>query len=116
MSMMTAMYAAMNEAMDDEFVEHSAKYDEGLTVQDEPFDLASETSRGYKDSKLSKAWDKFQPNDGTPAIERRLRKQGFRKAEDSERSNVWEGYIELWTNGTPNRVHVLRQPSGDKLV
>mgnify|MGYP001480260801 CR=1 FL=1 len=108
MSMMTAMYQAMNDAMDEANVEHGAQYDDGLTVQDEPFDLASETG--------ADTFNLFLPNDGTPAIERRLRKQGLRKAEDSQRDNVWDGYIELWSNGRAHRVHVLRQPSGDKVL
>jgi len=110
MSMMTEMYQAFNEAMDleNESVEHSTQYDDGLTIQAEPFDLASETA--------PIAFDLFLPNDGTPAIERRLRKQGFRKAEDSQRENVWEGYIELWRDGRALRVHILRQPSGDKML
>jgi len=108
MSMMTAMYQAMNDAMDEANVEHSTKYDDGLTVQDEPFDLASETS--------PIEFNLYLPNDGTPAIERRLRKQGLRKAEDSLRDNVWDGYIELWNKGRALRVHVLRQTTGDKVL
>lgn len=112
--MLNAMYKAMNDAMDalnEEGVEHAAQYDDGLTVQDEPFDLASEIAPSE--------FDKYLPNDGTPAIERRLRKQGFRKAEDSARDEVQSITVEVFKRIDNKvysaRLHILRQPSGDQL-
>ena len=114
-SMMTARYQAMNDAMDalsEEGAEHSALYDDGRSVQDEPFDLASEIA--------PTECDKFMPNDGTPAVERRLRKQGFRKADDSQRDEVQSITVEVFKkiNGRvySARIHVLRQPTGDKVL
>lgn len=113
--MLNAMYKAMNDAMDalnDEGTEHAAQYDDGLTVQDEPFDLASEIEPTVFDAML--------PNDGTPAIERRLRKQGFRKAEDSTRGEVQSITVEIFKKIDGRvysaRLHVLRQPTGDKVL
>ena len=68
--------------------EHMAKWDElGFTVGEEPVDIASEIE--------PTVWDKFMPNDGTPLIERRLRKQGLRKASDSGREEVQDLRIGL---------------------
>lgn len=113
--MLNAMYKAMNDAMDalnDEGAEHAALYDDGLSVQDEPLDLASEIA--------PTEFDKFMPNDGTPAIERRLRKQGFRKAEDSTRGEVQSITVEVFKKIDGRvysaRLHVLRQPTGDKVL
>ena len=113
--MLNAMYKAMNDAMDalnDVGAEHAAQYDDGLSVQDEPLDLASEIA--------PTEFDKFMPNDGTPAIERRLRKQGFRKAEDSTRGEVQSITVEVFKKIDGRvysaRLHVLRQPTGDKVL
>lgn len=92
-----------------EATEHMCVYDNlGLTVQDEPFDLASEIEPSV--------WDKYMPNDGTSRIEHRLRKQGLRKAEDSTRECVQELVIELMAQRRTIRVRILRQPSGDIIV
>lgn len=91
-----------------EHAEHMAKWDElGFTVGDEPTDIASEIE--------PTVWDKFMPNDGTPAIERRLRKQGLRKAADSEREEVQDLRVELYnpTTRRAERKRVLRQRGGD---
>lgn len=89
----------------DELIEHMATWDEiGFTVNDEAEDLATE----------------IEPvtNDGTPAIERRLRKQGFRKAADDEREEVHELYVEVGvlTNRRIGRMHILRQKGGDFIL
>lgn len=91
--------------------EHMAKWDElGFTVGDEPTDLASEIEPSV--------WDKYMPNDGTPLIEHRLRKQGLRKASDSEREEVQDLRVELYNPITrrAERLHVLRQRGGDLIV
>lgn len=61
------------------------------------------------------ALDKYLPNDGTPAIERRLRRQGLRKMEDAEIKEM-ELRVELFeiTTHKPVRVPVIRMTSGDK--
>ena len=91
--------------------EHMAKWDElGFTVGDEPTDIASEIEPSV--------WDKYMPNDGTPLIEHRLRKQGLRKASDSEREEVLDLRIELYNPITrrAERRHVLRQRGGDLII
>lgn len=90
-------------------LEHMCAFDEvGLTVQDEPFDLASEIEPSI--------WDKYMANDGTSRIEHRLRKQGLRKAEDDTRETVQELVVELMTKRRMIRVRILRQPSGDVIL
>lgn len=100
------------EALDDDGQtrEHMCKWDEsGFTVGTEAFDLASEIAPSI--------WDKFMPNDGTPAIEHRLRKQGLRKGDDSRREQAQELRIEVWGfNRKPQRIHVLRQSGGDLVL
>ena len=91
--------------------EHMAKWDElGFTVGDEPFDLASEIE--------PTVWDKYMPNDGTPTIEHRLRKQGLRKASDDQRELVQELRVEVYNTMTrrAQRVHILRQRGGDLVL
>ena len=95
----------------DELIEHMATWDEiGFTVDEEAEDLAAST--------MPSAFDKYMPNDGTPAIERRLRKQGFRKVDDSDREEVHELYVEVGVlaNRRIGRMHILRQKGGDKII
>ena len=98
-----------DEALQHEHIETIGKYQhdscDALTVQDEPFDLASEI--------MPSIWDRYIPNDGTSANERLLRKQGFRKADDSTREQVQELTIELMRDRRTVRVHILRQKGGD---
>lgn len=96
--------------LDPSQTEHAAEWDElGFTVGDEPVDLASETT--------PTVWDKYLPNDGTPAIERRLRRQGLRKAADDEREEVQDLRIEVWSlQRRAERLHILRQRGGDIVV
>ena len=91
-------------------IETHLRYECGLSIQEEPLDLASETEPSV--------FDKYMPNDGTPRIEHRLRKQGLRKASDSTRPEVMELYVEVWciTNKRPKRVRILRQPGGDMFI
>ena len=94
-------------------IEALAKYHrdscDALTVGEEPLDLASEIE--------PTVWDKYLPNDGTPAVERRLRKQGLRKAEDSTREEVQELYVEVWDRThRARRIRVLRQLGGDLVL
>lgn len=87
------------------FSEHSCTWDNiGLTVQDEPFDLASEIEPSV--------WDKYMPNDGTSRIEHRLRHQGLRKASDSTREPMQEAVV---VTGAV-KLRVLRQSGGEMYV
>lgn len=96
-----------------EAIENDAKFDwehtncNALTIETEPFDLASEIEPSV--------FDRFLANDGTPAIERRLRKQGLRKAEDDTRGDIQEIWVEVGDIVTKRtvRMHLLRQISGD---
>ena len=104
-----ANYHAEKVFLGSESTEHMCAWDEiGLTVQDEPFDLASEIEPSV--------WDKYMPNDGTSRVEHRLRKQGLRKAEDSQREVVQELVIELMVQRRTIRVRILRQASGDVVL
>lgn len=110
-----AMEAADIIDMDDEMeavqhAEHMARWNElGFTVGDEPVDIASEIEPSV--------WDKYMPNDGTPAIERRLRRQGLRKAADDEREEVQELRVEVYSlQRRAQRLHILRQRGGDLVL
>ena len=96
--------------LDPSQAEHAAEWDElGFTVGDEPVDLASETTPSV--------WERYLPNDGTPTIERRLRRQGLRKAADDEREEVQDLRIEVWSlQRRAERLHILRQRGGDIVV
>ena len=79
-----------------------------LTVQDEPFDLASEIEPSV--------WDKFMPNDGTSRVEHRLRRQGLRKYDDSQRETTQELVIEMMAERRTVRAHIIRQNGGEVWV
>lgn len=80
-----------------------------LSIQDEPFDLASEIEPSI--------YDKYMPNDGTSRVEHRLRKQGLRKADDAKREQAQDIIV---TTQAPNRrttkLHVLRQNGGEMFI
>jgi hypothetical protein len=91
------------------FSEHSCTWDNlGLTVQDEPFDLASEIEPSI--------WDAYMPNDGTSRVEHRLRRQGLRKASDSTREPAQELIIECMKNRRTTRLHIIRQNGGEVYI
>ena len=91
------------------FGEHSCTWDNlGLTVQDEPFDLASEIEPSV--------WDRYMPNDGTSRVEHRLRRQGLRKGDDSRREPVQELVIECMRNRRTTRLHIIRQNGGEVII
>lgn len=91
------------------FSEHSCTWDNiGLSVQDEPFDLASEIEPSV--------WDRYMPNDGTSRVEHRLRRQGLRKADDSTREPVQELVIECMKNRRTTRLHIIRQRGGEVII
>jgi hypothetical protein len=101
------------ESQDDdtgEMREHMCSWDEaGFTVGTEPVDLASEIEPSV--------YDRYMPNDGTPRIEHRLRRQGLRKAADSQREEVQELRVELYgLDRRIQRVHILRQKGGDVVL
>jgi len=91
-------------------IEHMTQWDElGFTISDEPTDLASEIEPSV--------FNKYMPNDGTPRIEHRLRRQGLRKASDDKREEVQELRVEVWSlQRRAQRLHILRQRSGDMLL
>lgn len=105
----------MDEQLDieatNEHAEHMAKWCElGFTIGEEPVDLASEIEPSV--------WDKCMPNDGTPLVEKRLRKQGLRKADDTTREEVHELYVEvhMLASRRAARIHLLRQRGGDLII
>lgn len=119
--MQTAMELAYEAALTEAEYEHSLVWDNGLTVQTEPLSLVADTmsrkAATQRDVDIARALAKYFPNDGTPAIERRLRAQGFTKGSDSTRDEVQELYVEMYNaHHQTVRVRVLRQKGGDKLV
>lgn len=101
-------------------IEAQAMYDHkscnALSISERELDLDSEANAKHE-AAVQRYLDKYQPNDGTSAFERRLRRQGLRKKDDEEwpRHNL---FVEVYdtTSRRAKRVNVVREKHGDIFI
>ena len=96
--------------------------DNGMSI-DEALDeidnvIEDQTKLDFKDShRIDDLDEMFPPNDGTSKIERRLRRQGYRKLDD-ETPKEWDLCVEVWDTHTrkPKRVNIKRMMGNDSFI
>lgn len=98
-------------------IEALAMYDRescnALTISEHQLELDTEEERKHE-ALIQKYLDKYQPNDGTSAFERKLRRQGLRKKDDEEWSKH-DLMVEVYDLALrrAKRIHILRTKQGD---
>lgn len=85
-----------------------------MTIAERELELDTEEERKHE-ALVQKYLDKYQPNDGTSAFERKLRRQGLRKKDDEEWQAKQDLLVEVYDLALrrAKRIHILRTKQND---